>query len=481
MEMRETVYGTAPRPALRKSRSFRLGRPALPLDGSRSFKLFLSRQQKKKKRAEREHSYAYKWLNGHSPWFNRGLLALIVSNVCFDVVITVPTVEARYAREFQVFETLSSLFFLCEYVARLVVAGERRKYEGVLGRLAFASTIPALIDLVSFLPWLVEKTYRLCGRNEALPATAFVRIFRVLRILKTERFIGSVDAISRVILMNASILLVGLVMATMLLLVTASLLYYANRDSGDPQFESIPATLYVSILMLTGQGEPDGDLTELTKVLCAFTAIFSVAMVAIPASMLTFGFEIEATRLAKKRRESRLRRRARVDLKDDSIPTSSDSDSDDARLLRRQLRQRKRALLMRKQISQSLRRGDCCPRCGFLCGSSSTSDDDAKVDGTLLRRTPGGSYDDDDDDENVGIVGGISYAEELDSSEEEYEELVLGKSEAEAYDEIKAALLQKKRQEDNDNTAAAAAAVGNNNFFSAAAAGETTSRIIRSP
>merc|ERR1712138_284536 len=82
---------------------------------------------------------------------------------------------------------------------------------------------------------------------------------------------------------------------------------------GAEGFESIPATMYLSILMLTGQGEPDGELTTLLKSLCAFTAIFSVAMVAIPASMLTFGFEIEAQRLVLKRRERRLRRRIRAE------------------------------------------------------------------------------------------------------------------------------------------------------------------------
>ena len=55
------------------------------------------------------------------------------------------------------------------------------------------------------------------------------------------------------------------------------------RRDGAEGFESIPATMYLSILMLTGQGEPDGELTTLLKSLCAFTAIFSVAMVAIPA------------------------------------------------------------------------------------------------------------------------------------------------------------------------------------------------------
>ena len=99
--------------------------------------------------------------------------------------------------------------------------------------------------------------------------------------------------------------------------------------------------MYLSILMLTGQGEPDGELTTLLKSLCAFTAIFSVAMVAIPASMLTFGFEIEAQRLVLKRRERRLRRWIRAErLENHWIESCSDSEDGDAHFLAREERQR---------------------------------------------------------------------------------------------------------------------------------------------
>ena len=99
--------------------------------------------------------------------------------------------------------------------------------------------------------------------------------------------------------------------------------------------------MYLSILMLTGQGEPDGELTTLLKSLCAFTAIFSVAMVAIPASMLTFGFEIEAQRLVLKRRERRLRRRIRAErLENHWIESCSDSEDGDAHFLQRQRQSR---------------------------------------------------------------------------------------------------------------------------------------------
>ena len=57
--------------------------------------------------------------------------------------------------------------------------------------------------------------------------------------------------------------------------------------------------MYLSALMLTGQGGPDGDLPWYTKSVILMTGIFSIGMFAIPASMLTWGFEAEAQRVAK--------------------------------------------------------------------------------------------------------------------------------------------------------------------------------------
>jgi len=99
-------------------------------------------------------------------------------------------------------------------------------------------------------------------------------------------------------------------------------------DSCD-NFRSIPSTLYLAVLMLTGQGGPDGKLDPLTKVVCSLTAIFSVAVFAIPASMLTWGFEAEAERLMGKQRERRKRIR---DAKERGlkVPESSETSEEDA-------------------------------------------------------------------------------------------------------------------------------------------------------
>ena len=95
-------------------------------------------------------------------------------------------------------------------------------------------------------------------------------------------------------------------MCILLVLITSVLMYYLrpqNDDSDAENFNSLLGTMYLSTLMLTGQGGPEGDLPWYTKMVVLLTGFFSVAMFAIPSSMLTWGFEAEAERCAKKARQ----------------------------------------------------------------------------------------------------------------------------------------------------------------------------------
>jgi hypothetical protein len=132
-----------------------------------------------------------------------------------------------------------------------------------------------------------------------LPTLIFLRVFRLLRILKTQGYVRAIDAVYRVIYYNREILHVALLVCCFLVLLTSVLLYFFRPDNVD-DFSSIPATLYLATMMLTGQGGPDGDLPWYTKAVVLLTSVFSVAMFAIPASMLTWGFEAEAARCAKR-------------------------------------------------------------------------------------------------------------------------------------------------------------------------------------
>jgi len=157
-------------------------------------------------------------------------------------------------------------------------------------------TIPALIDLIATMPFFLEFFLGL-----DLPTLTYLRAFRLLRILKTTGFSEAVKAVYRVIYYNRQILYVALLICIGLVLVTAVLMYYLRpRNAGHSQdFKSLGSTMYLSTLMLTGQGGPDGDIPWYTKGVVLLTGVFSIGMFAIPASMLTWGFEAEAERVAK--------------------------------------------------------------------------------------------------------------------------------------------------------------------------------------
>jgi hypothetical protein len=150
--------------------------------------------------------------------------------------------------------------------------------------------------------------------------------------MKTQSYAKAFDAVNRVIYYNAEILYVALMVCIFLVLFTSVLMYYFRPkhpvDSQD--FESIAATMYLSTLMLTGQGGPDGVLPWYTKGIVLMTGVFSVAMFAIPASMLTWGFEAEAARLAARARQRRKSREKGLSCDSSTSSSSSWEDDDDS-------------------------------------------------------------------------------------------------------------------------------------------------------
>ena len=107
-------------------------------------------------------------------------------------------------------------------------------------------------------------------------------------------------------------LLVGVFCCVVLILMTGSALFYLNGDEGDESFESIPKSLFMSMLLLTGQGiDYEGKkYGTFMLTIISLTSLMSVAIFAIPAAVMAWGFEEEALRMQK----LRLRRKNKIQL-----------------------------------------------------------------------------------------------------------------------------------------------------------------------
>ena len=240
------------------------------------------------------HSWIYTMLNPRSTKpqakiFKNFIATVIVVDLIFFIMSTDPNYK-----DYSIFhhvEGITSSIFLIEYILRLITCMESKSYQEygpIFGRLKYTITFSALIDALATFPFFIELLFR---GNIELPTLTYVRIFRLLRILKTEAYAKAFDALWRVFYYNREILSVAGLVCLFLIVLTAVLLYYARPPPGKhkDEFESIAATMYISTLMLTGQGGPDPEnFPWYTRIVVLLTGVFSIAVFAIPASMLTW-------------------------------------------------------------------------------------------------------------------------------------------------------------------------------------------------
>eukprot|EP00934_Nitzschia_sp_Nitz4_P006253 Nitzschia sp. Nitz4//scaffold35_size145790//123457//124807//NITZ4_003055-RA/size145790-processed-gene-0.248-mRNA-1//-1//CDS//3329549199//6243//frame0 len=242
------------------------------------------------------HPRSQAWQAVAFKWF---ISTVILSDLAAFVVSTEPALTPDQLRVFYIWEGVTSTIFLVEYLLRLIVVTEATKYKEMgwfKGRLHYALTTPALIDFIATFPFFFEL-----ASGWDLPTLTYLRSFRLLRILKTSGFADATNAVYRVIYFNRQILYVALLICIALVLFTAVLMYYCRPQDPDhsQEFNSLGSTMYLATLMLTGQGGPDGEMPWYTKGVVLLTGVFSIGMFAIPASMLTWGFEAEAERMAR--------------------------------------------------------------------------------------------------------------------------------------------------------------------------------------
>jgi len=227
------------------------------------------------------------------------IMALIVLNVGAVMLETVEELAAPYALFFRGFEVFSVAVFTAEYVLRVWSSTAGGRYEGsVRGRLRYALTPMALVDLLAILPFYLEFL------TVDLRFVRSLRLIRLFRAFKLARYSSSLQTLGRVLTSKREELLVTLFVVLILLIFAASAMYYAERDDQPDKFSSIPAAMWWGVATLTTVGYGDVfPITPLGKLLGAVIAVLGVGLFALPTGILASGF---AEELQKSRRHEPL-------------------------------------------------------------------------------------------------------------------------------------------------------------------------------
>ena len=211
------------------------------------------------------------------------LTVLILANVVMAIVQSVERFADRYASEFAAFEGFSLVVFALEYFARIWSAGVDPKYSGFRGAVRFALRPMMLVDALATFPSILFPAID-------LRALRLLRVFRLLRGLKLVRYSKGLQIILTVFRERRDQLLLCLGFVAALVVLSSSVMYYAESDVQPDKFSSIPAAMWWSIGATTRlSAGPMNPITDLGMVFGSMVAILWLGVFALPAGILASG------------------------------------------------------------------------------------------------------------------------------------------------------------------------------------------------
>lgn len=206
--------------------------------------------------------------------FDVVLLIVILLSIIFVMIESVKGLDP-WVYEFLVYaEWIVTGLFTLEYVARIVVIKRPTRY---------IFSFYGIIDLLSTLP--LYLSFVVTG-SSALFTIRALRLLRIFRILKINRYIGEGNKLMIALRDSRPKILVFLFAVLVLSLIFGTIMYMIEGvESG---FTSIPASVYWCIVTLTTVGFGDiHPVTPLGQFIAAFIMIMGYGIIAVPTGIVS--------------------------------------------------------------------------------------------------------------------------------------------------------------------------------------------------
>lgn len=228
---------------------------------------------------------------------NKLLIALIIVAAAAAIIETEPVISEGHDLQFRSFEIGVGIAFLIEYVARLWTVPESPQYAGKSWpRLRYAVSFAALVDLVAVVPIIASF-----GGGGSV-VIRFLRVLRIIRLAKLGRMSRAWNDLVTAVHSRRHELLLTLGVAAILMLISSTLLFWAEADIQPDKFGSIPRSFWWSVVTLTTVGYGDVyPVTPLGKFFSGLVAIAGIGLIAMPTGILAAAFSdvVQAGKRAK--------------------------------------------------------------------------------------------------------------------------------------------------------------------------------------
>lgn len=208
--------------------------------------------------------------------YDATMLALIILSL-------IPLAFKAETTFFAVIDKVCAAAFILDYALRLITADYKFGKKTIGSFIRYPFSFMAIIDLISILPSITV----LNSGFKLLRLMRMMRALRVFRVFKTFRYSKSVRIIANVFRRSKEPLIAVCTLAGAYILVSALVIFNVEPDSFDTFFDAI----YWATVSLTTMGY--GDIYPITtagRIITMVSSIFGIAIVALPAGIITAGY-----------------------------------------------------------------------------------------------------------------------------------------------------------------------------------------------
>ena len=208
-----------------------------------------------------------------------------IYDVTMMIAIVVSIIPLAFKNPHPIFtyiDIVTVILFITDYVFRLITA-DYKLNEGAKSFVTYPFTPMAIIDLLSILPGLSI----LSSGFKLLRLFRIFRTFRVFRVFKAFRYSKSIMIIVKVIKNSKDALIAVGTLAVGYIIISALVIFNIEADSFETFFDAI----YWATVSLTTVGY--GDIYPITttgRVITMISSLFGIAIVALPAGIITAGY-----------------------------------------------------------------------------------------------------------------------------------------------------------------------------------------------
>lgn len=222
----------------------------------------------------------------------RDILSAIYDYFMMAVIVVslVPLAFKAETMAFTVIDKVTVSIFIIDYILRWLTADYKFEKRNIWSFVRYPFSPMAIIDLVSILPSLtiVSSGFKLLRVLRMIRAMRVFRVFKAMRYSRSFRIIGNVLRASKESLIAVCVLAGGYI------LISALVIFNVEPDSFNGFFDAV----YWATVSLTTVGYGDiYPISKLGRLITMLSSIFGIAIVALPAGIITAGYMNEINKV----------------------------------------------------------------------------------------------------------------------------------------------------------------------------------------